>query len=461
MKFRLSFLILILSVTVIAISCRKYLSAKPDASLSTPSTVQDLQAMLDNFPIINRGMQLTHISADEYYLTDTDWGSLTLPYSRDGYKWEAGTEVVEYPDWYGGYAVVYIANTVLDHLPKIKVTNDNIQKINEIKGAALFIRANNLFLVSQLYAKQFDSATAATDLGLPLRLNSDFNEPSVRASVQATYDQILADLHESATLLPVDAGAKTRPGKPAAFALLSRVYLQTGNYLKAKQNADSCLNLYNKLFNYNDLPATVTTSTMVSPFAVFPGNPEMIYYSFVSIPAAIQFQKARVDTVLFKTYESNDIRRAAFFFVSGNNAYYKGSYNPTGTSNNSLFTGIATDEVFLIRAECNARLGNKDLAMGDLNALLEKRIKSPFTKLSAANALDALQQILKERKKELIFRGLRWSDLRRLNKETAFATTIQRKLSGQPIVLPPNSLKYVMLIPQRVIDLSGIQQNPR
>jgi tetratricopeptide (TPR) repeat protein len=262
--------------------------------------------------------------------------------------------------------------------------------------------------------------------------------------------------------LPVDAGTKTRPSKPAAFALLGRVYLQIGNYVKAKQNADSCLSLSNKLIPYFDISPPPTLISMNSPFPIFPTipNPEMIYYTYLSVPVALLFQKSRVDTVLFKMYDLNDARRVAYFYVSGNNAYFKGSYHPTGVSNNILFNGIATDEVYLIRAECYARAGNKELAMDDLNSLLGKRIKS-FTKFMAIDASDALRQVLRERRKELLFRGLRWSDLRRLNKDPNFAIAIQRKLSSQSIILPPNSLKYVMLIPQKVIDLSGIQQNPR
>ena len=41
-----------------------------------------------------------------------------------------------------------------------------------------------------------------TDLGLVLRMTSDINEPTKRATVQETYYQIIKDLKEAAELLP-------------------------------------------------------------------------------------------------------------------------------------------------------------------------------------------------------------------------------------------------------------------
>ena len=100
--------------------------------------------------------------------------------------------------------------------------------------------------------------------------------------------------------------------------------------------------------------------------------------------------------------------------------------------------------------------------MSDLNMLLEKRyVAGTFVPLSATDAEDALIKVLAERRKELVFRGLRWPDLRRLNKDPRFAKTITRSLDGEIFELPPNSPRYVLPIPQKVIELSGIKQNDR
>ena len=108
----------------------------------------------------------------------------------------------------------------------------------------------------------------------------------------------------------------------------------------------------------------------------------------------------------------------------------------------------------------SARAGNMNSAMADLNTLLQNRWKAgTFIPLLALNASDALNQILMERRKELLFR-IRWIDLKRLNKGGA-NITLTRILNGQTYTLAPNSPLYVFPIPPDEIQLSGIQQNIR
>jgi len=78
-----------------------------------------------------------------------------------------------------------------------------------------------------------------------------------------------------------------------------------------------------------------------------------------------------------------------------------------------------------------------------------------------SNHAAALEVILRERRKELIFRGLRWYDLKRLNLSAATSTTLSRTVAGQTYSLLPNSNAYVFPIPLDVIERGGLEQNPR
>ncbi|MNX64087.1 SusD family protein [compost metagenome] len=99
--------------------------------------------------------------------------------------------------------------------------------------------------------------------------------------------------------------------------------------------------------------------------------------------------------------------------------------------------------------------------MEDLNTLLSKRFGAGFVPYTATDQKNAILTILKERRKELLFRGLRWMDLRRLNKEPEYAVTLTRIVNGTTYTLPPNDPRYVYPIPPDEIAISGIEQNER
>src|SRR3546814_963366 len=108
---------------------------------------------------------------------------------------------------------------------------------------------------------------------------------------------------------------------------------------------------------------------------------------------------------------------------------FRGSYHQSSVP----FSGLATDEVYLIRAECYARTGNVSAAMEDVNTLLEKRCKAgTFFPFSAQTAEAALSFLLTERRKELVLRGLRCTGLRSLHPDSRFSVNLTRKLKGEP-----------------------------
>ena len=73
-----------------------------------------------------------------------------------------------------------------------------------------------------------------------------------------------------------------------------------------------------------------------------------------------------------------------------------------------------------------------------------------------------LQEVLNERRRELIGTGLRWFDLKRLNKEPRFAKTVIHELDGEVYTLEPNGNNYVLPIPPQVLAFNpNMIQNPR
>lgn len=435
-------------------SCNKFLDAKPSSSLVLPSTLGDCQALLDNYFDVHAPSLSTELSADNFYFTYTTWKTLQTD-PRNDYVWDPQANTAA-NDWGNQYQTVLYANQALETLSKISAAT-NPDTWNFVKGQALFYRAYCFYNIAQAWAKPY-GPSAVTDPGIPIRLTPDISEKTIRGTVQQTYTQIIQDLTTAIALLPAIQPTsiidKSRPSKAAAYAALARVYLSMGDYTNAAINADNSLKIYGTLIDYN----TVNAATGF-PFHEF--NDEVLYDNSVGV-LNLQSARAKVDSNLYASYAANDLRKTCFFRQnSGVNAgtyQFIGGYE--GNQSYSEFGGLATDEMYLTRAECFARAGDANSAMADLNTLVSKRYVTGYV-ATATSADDALAQILVERRKELIFRGLRWTDLRRLNKDPRFAVTLTRVLNGVTYTLPPNDPRYVLLIPSGVEQIVPLPQNPR
>ncbi|MDF2189603.1 RagB/SusD family nutrient uptake outer membrane protein [Paraflavitalea sp. CAU 1676] len=447
---------------IICVGCNKdaFLESNPKSELVIPSTLDDCQALLDNENVMSETPSLGEISADNYYLPYNFWRGLNIR-EKNAHIWQQNTFeglVGNIPDWNSPYKQVFTANVILSALSKIPLTSSNSQKWNAIKGAALFARGHAFYQISQLFSPEYTSSNVGKNQGIPIKLSPDVDDPTVRSTLQETYNKILSDLSDASLLLPSDVPPmnRNRSSRPAALALLSRVSLFMNRYQDAKKYADTCLSLYSTLINYD----TIKTAGN-NPFNSL--NAETIYQSrFITtnVLRAITVSNCIVDSSLYYSYEPNDLRKDVLFrkHPTTNAVNPKASYNGT----NQLFTGIATDEVYLIRAECQARLGNTQEAMSDLNNLLNKRWKAgEFVSKTAESPSAALDTILKERRKELPFRGLRWSDIRRLNKNGDEKIVLKRFINGVSFKLEPGDPRFTLLIPPDVIGFTGIQQNPR
>lgn len=429
-------------------SCKKYLEAKSDASITTPSKLEDLEGILNNYSFINcRYPSAPESSADNYYLTTADWNSLAQR-QRDFYLWNKTADIGG--DYTGPYQIISYANIVLEAEPKM---GGEANRKNAVRGQALFVRGSYHFALAQLFAGPYDAGTAGNSPGIPVRTTAAIEAPVSRASIAETYDAILTDLKQAAALLPPVSPVKYQPGKAAAFGLLSRIYLSMRDYRQSGRYADSCLALYSTLLDYNTLSAAADI-----PFAQF--NAEVIYDARSLPPPTLQQSRAKIDTTLYRSYANNDLRKTLFYQANADGSQaYKGNYS--GTSAPTLFTGIATDEVLLNKAECAARNGDIPTAQQSLNTLLAKRWKSgTFLPVTESDPKKLLNSLLTERRKELVFRSIRWTDLRRLNKDSETAQVLYRNINGQTSRLEPGAARFTFLLDQNAVRISGLEQNP-
>ena len=125
--------------------------------------------------------------------------------------------------------------------------------------------------------------------------------------------------------------------------------------------------------------------------------------------------------------------------------------------------GLRTAEIYLILAECQARLGDLSGAMSTLSTLRKNRIVGYDPSTATANsAKEVMDQIITERRKELLFGFHRFWDLKRLNTEPEYAKTITRvfpvlttTVAQQTYTLRPDSRLYIIPFPK-----SARERNP-
>ncbi|WP_114792937.1 RagB/SusD family nutrient uptake outer membrane protein [Niabella yanshanensis] len=452
-------ILMVLSLTFTGVtSCKKFLDKKQNNAFVTPQTIEDLQALLDDAnETMNIGTtpSFGEASADDIFVPEATLRTLSGP-TPFVYRWQAYNFL--FPnDWSVAYTPVYNTNYCLEQLLKIEKNEANTRQWNNVYGSALFYRSYYFLMLSWIYSKAYDRTTASQDKGIVIRLSSDFNVRSQRATTEETFQQILTDTKMAITHLPELPQHVFRPSKVAAFALLARTYLSMREYDSAYHYSNLALNIQNSLMDYNGDPE-VGNLTATNLFKRF--NKETIFYSEMGtggVYALVAPARSRADTLLYKSYATNDLRRTAYFYLSGGYQRFKGSY----AQSTIPFTGLATDEMYLVRAETAARLGTAGLAQAnaDLNKLMSYRYaKASFVPVQLNDPELLLNHILEERRKELVYRGIRFSDIKRLNKEGR--NIVQRRLAGGELFeLLPNANYYALPIPEDVIEQTGIEQN--
>lgn len=435
--------------------CKKFLEEKSNQRLMIPENLSQLQTILDNFNTMNNNYSsAAEVSTDDFFLTNNDYQALEYDQDRGTYSWASNNLFLpgdQGNGWSWTYSSVYASNSVMERLALIARTPANAATWDNIKAQALIFKAARLLDAAGTWTNAYDPATAANDLGLPLPVSTNFNEKQTRATLEDTYQAVIRYLREGIATAANQPLSTFRPGKAAGYGLLARTYLNKGEFAQARIYADSCLRLQNQLIDYNALDPS-------AEYPISATNPETIFSTIFSVTASLLFNTPKISPTLLNSYEANDLRRTLFFRDNGDGTFsFKGNY----TGEFSLLCGVATDEMYLIRAEAAIRANDIQEGLNDLNTLLAARYRrGTFTSLANLTQQAALARVLLERRKELLFRGLRWTDIKRLNKLGA-NITLTRNINGQQYTLPPNSPRFALPLPEDVISLSGMTQNPQ
>lgn len=335
--------------------------------------------------------------------------------------------------WTVSYQGINRANSVLAGIPTAEDLAANLA--SQYKGEALFLRAYHYTWLVRWFG------------GVPLVLepSKGVGEESLvaRATQEETYARIISDLEEASTLLP----AGRNPGratKGAADALLARAYLDIGNYAKAREKAQALIGsgTYSLPASFGSVFTTKHSSESIFEvqYTALNGNSLAFWFFPQELGGRWGFSPT---TELLGLYGPGDARRDASIRTNANKRFiYK---YPRISSADDNFVALRLAEMYLIRAEANARTGAADaVVLADINAVRARAGAAPVTAAGQAALLDA---VLAERRLELAFEGHRFFDLRRHGKAIA--------------KLQLNNDRLLMPIPQAERDVNkNLTQNP-
>ena len=333
---------------------------------------------------------------------------------------------------------LYLFNTIINEVMDSQGGTE-AQKL-AILAEAKTGRAISNFMFLSDFTKPYNSATAATDLGIPNLTSADVTQKDFkRETLQQAYDLVIKDLTDALPNLGV-VTHRRKVSKLVAEFYLARVYIAMNNFTAAKVHIDAAflelpkatiplaLYDYSIVLNLNNLTATGTwfpdSGTQLDNEPLVANNSEVAY----NIQSG-WFQLSALDAFVFSPQTANlytptDLR------LNGYSPLQTSLTNPKplgmrrrviGRSGANV--GAILPDMYLMRAEIRARANDLAGAVADLELLRVKRITGSDYQVPsgiASNQQALVRFILDERIREFAISGLRWLDMRRLSQDPIY-----------------------------------------
>jgi tetratricopeptide (TPR) repeat protein len=361
--------------------------------------------------------------------------------------------------------------------------NDNRQK-SALRAEALAGRAWAHFMLVNYYGKPYNKATAASDLGIPLVTVADVTQNMFkRSTIQEAYDLIIADLREAIPNLTTQVVSRHRMSRSAAEAILGKVYVYMQQFEQALPLLESSLaNLHSNslavgLYDFNKELSSGGAFYPISPFT----GPNRLN---LDIDKEVLYLKSYLNTYTLllsglpltgqtaALYSAADLRQQFMTALPfpPTMVYPGGMKRCYGKYSN---VGVNVSDIYLLKAECEARGGQLSAATSTLEAFRLSRMNNKILnaeKIPVSIAADKIlltKFILEERIREFAGSGERWWDMRRLIVDDQYKSTVGLEhhvydATGKLVQSFPLKVdRLVLRFPQYVMNANpDLQQNP-
>ena len=386
--------------------------------------------------------------------------------------------------WQSPYVVIGRANRIIAAAEGGALSDAAEAKatIDQYAAEAKVLRALAHFDLVRIYGKPYTEDQGAS-LGVPLVTEVlESNAKPARSTVAEVYTQVVKDLTEAISSNAL--ATETEPGYVSVWgakAILSRVYLNMGDYANALsvaediiKNSGAALWTRDQYFKAWDA-STPNESEFLFRLNVA-GSTDNNDLNGIGNLQQRDGYKEMVATKKFVdmlTSDPEDVRNDMFLPATaakevatyGTNKVYLNKLRGQGGNlrNVTIVPIIRLSEVYLTAAECAFRNNGKTKAVEYLNDLVKNRTTTEASLATVDNI--TLERILIERRKELIGEGQRYFDALR-NNETITRYTSEadkgwhKTLSKEAQSFNRDYFKAIAAIPQAEINANpNIKQN--
>lgn len=245
--------IMALSAILLLGACDDKLDIVPKGQ-TTLSTVDDLELLLNQ----EYGFEVDPYSDLGLICNESLCGMLanvqeilsqpnTLNYANLAYDESVDRATLAQNDtrYEGIYKYVNYMNVILD---KIDDAEGDASRKPAIKAQAKVIRAYLHYLAVNIYAAQYDDATAATEGGIAYVDDADASTQKPKLTIKEVYDKMLADCSdETIAQLPAQASDAFHASQATGYAIRAKILFQMKHYAEALPYAEKALGLNNKI----------------------------------------------------------------------------------------------------------------------------------------------------------------------------------------------------------------------
>ncbi|MDR2627995.1 MAG: RagB/SusD family nutrient uptake outer membrane protein [Dysgonamonadaceae bacterium] len=430
----------LLFIAIFCCACDDFLDITPVGRVIPQSTEEFRNLMTEAYRAMPSSRGLTVFRSDEVDLS-TGSDEQDIASYKDIWSWNDNNpdKTTVAFEWKNYYTTLFIANSIIEN--ETRMTGGLPAEVSQLTGEAFMLRALIHFTLVNLYAVPYKPATAETDKGIPLKMNTNVDQLLSRNTVREVYASILSDIDEAQKRLNVtqwDKGLNYRFNKVSTEALKSRVYLYMQDWKNALAASRSVLSVQDTLadLNVSGTPAPNHYTSVESIVA------------FENLITASYQNAGRVNPVLINMYADGDRRKSNFY-----EAIITGVWKVKKGGKTDYRCSFRTGEIYLNAAEAALQDPETDIttARKYLLTLLSNRYTVNYFNtrkpiIEAMNETELLEEIYKQRFLELAYEGHRWFDLRRTTQ-----TRIEKPFRGETFVLEQNDPGYTIKIPVEAI----------